>query len=63
MKITTFHTCWPLTEDEYRDLNLTKEREIFMEKRWSYHGNKMKVGDSTILRVGTVSEDDGAVGY
>ena len=58
MVITTSHTTRPLTEDEYRDLTLIKERDNFMEKFRSYHGNKMKVGDSTILKVETVSEDD-----
>ena len=43
MKITASHSCRCLTEDEYRDLNLIKEREDFMEKCWSYHGNKMKL--------------------
>ena len=58
MVITPSHTARPLTDDEYRDLNLIKERDNFMEKCQSYHGNKMKVGDSTVPKVETVLEDD-----
>ena len=32
MKITASHTVRPLTEDEYCDLSLIKERENFMER-------------------------------
>ena len=63
MVITTSHTIQPLNKDEYRDLNLIKERDNFMEKCRSYHGNKMKVGDSTVPNEETVSEDDGADDY
>ena len=34
-----------------------------MEKCRSYHGNKMKVGDSTVPKIETVSDDDGADNY
>ena len=60
MKITASHTFRPLTEDEHRDLNLIKERESFMEKCRSYHGNKMKLGNGRMpkVEVETVLDDD-----
>ena len=58
MKITALHTIRPLTEDEHRDLNLIKERENFMEKCQSYHGNKMKLGNKRMPKVETVLDDD-----
>ena len=61
MKITASHTFRPLTEDETRDLNLIKEREDFMVKCRSYHGNKMKLGNSTMPKVETVHDDDDTV--
>ena len=32
MKITASHTFRPLTDDEYRDPNITRERDEFMKK-------------------------------
>ena len=58
--ITASHTTQPLTEDKCRDLNRIRERETFVKKCRSYHGNKMKVGDSTVPKVETVSENDNA---
>ena len=63
MVITASHTTRPLTEDEYRDLTLIKETDNCIEKCQSYHGNKMKVGDSTVPKVETVSDDDDADKY
>ena len=34
-----------------------------MEKCRLYHNNKMKIGDSTVLKVETISDDDGAHDY
>ena len=58
MKITASHTIQPLTEDEYRDLNLIKERENFMERYRSYHGKKLKIGNGTMPKVETVLDDN-----
>ena len=58
MIITASHTVRPLTKDEYRDLNLIKERENFTERCQSYHGNMMKVGNKTMPKVETVLDDD-----
>ena len=63
MVITTSHTCRPLIEDEYRDLNLIKQRDNFMEKYRLSHGNKKKTGNSTVSKLETVSEDDGTNDY
>ena len=63
MVIIASHTTRPLTVDEYCDLNLIKDRDNFMEKCRLYHGNKMKVGASTVPKLETVSGDDGADDY
>ena len=63
MRITALHTFRPLTEDEYRDLNLIKERESFMGTCRSYHGEKMKLGNSRMpkVEIETVLDDDETV--
>ena len=51
MKITASHSCRALTEDEYCDLNLSRTRDTFMERCQLCLGNKMKMRDSTVLKV------------
>ena len=58
MKSIASHTVRPRTEDEYCDLNLIKERENFIERCRSYHGNKMKIGNGTMPKVETVLDAD-----
>ena len=58
MKITASNTVRPLTEGEYHHLNLIREREEFIEKCRTYHGNKMKLGNRTIPKVETVTDND-----
>ena len=62
MKITASHTVRALSDDEMKDLNLIRERDEFMVKCRSYHGDKMKVGKSRLLKVETVTDDEDEVG-
>ena len=56
--ITASHTVRRLTSDEDRDLNINRKKEQFMVKYRSWHGNKVKVGNSTVPKVETVTDDD-----
>ena len=58
MYITASHTVRSLTTDKDRDLNIICEKETFMVKCRSWHGNKLKVGNSTAPKVETVTDDD-----
>ena len=44
-----------------KDLNLIRERDEFMVKCRSYHGDKMKVGKSRLPKVETVTDDEDEV--
>ena len=58
MYITASHTVRCFTEDEDRDLNIIREKETFMVKCRPWHGNKLKVENSTAPKVETVTDDD-----
>ena len=62
MYITASHTVRSLTTDEDRDLNIIREKEQFMIKCRSWHGNKLQVGKSTAPKVETVTDDEDDVG-
>ena len=62
MKITVSHTVRALSDDEMKGLNLISERDAFMVKCRSYHGDKMKVGKSRLPKVETVADDEDEVG-
>ena len=48
MKITASHTVRQLTEEEYRNPTITRQREEFMKDFRSAHGDEMKVGDEEV---------------
>ena len=56
------HTVRSLNGDENKDLNIICEKDTFMTKCRLYHGNKLKVGDSTLPKVETVIDEDDYVG-
>ena len=58
MRITASHIVRRLTENENRDLNIICEKEIITTKCRSYHGNKLKIGDSTLPKVETVTDEE-----
>ena len=62
MHITASHTVRSLTSDEDRDLNIIREKETFMVKCRPWHGNKLKVENSTAPKVETVTDDDDDLG-
>ena len=61
MKFTASHTVRALSDDEMKDLNLIRERDEFVVKCRSYHGDKMKVGKSRLPKVETVTDDEDEV--
>ena len=62
MNITASHTVRSLTTDKDRDLNIIRDKETFKIKYRSWHGNKLKVGNSTTPKVETVTNDYDDVG-
>ena len=62
MYITASHTARSLTADEDRDLNIIRVKETFVVKCRSWHGNKLKVGNSTVPKVATITDDEDDVG-
>jgi len=48
MKITASHTVRPLTEDEYRNPGITRQREQLMVDCRRVHGEKINVSNNEI---------------
>ena len=57
IQITASHTVRSFTANENRGLNIICGKKTSMTKCRSYHGKKLKIGDSTLTKVETVIDE------